>query len=410
MHAFENASDVQRVLQAAVNKSKCDADNVHGIIAINSQDVQDVINSVATVKRIPFITGNTKSEMVETWPNNTLVFTTKADENFANSFQAMKRRNISEIILIHSEGHKMPLDFAYYMLAYKVNISSHISLADNSTYNNIMKDMRILQTRKVAVYFAVVTKIASNVLKVAIELAVSPINGYVWISGSHAGVYDQAVGSKDCYRLSPMTCSEAFRGVMMLESARPVASYTAHLDAAITLSSETQSNISSTLHLRLMENMIVDGANCILNSVTYLASEREPINARKITEDIVLMDLTRLKNMRLAKKFTTIEDTGVADICAGGWTGNNCSQPLCLTQCDTEDGECVASNICECHPGHYGIACTGNCKGKCQHGICNGGRLGDGTCIKCEWLYAGVYCDKPAVLKALIASCLGEYY
>ncbi|KAL9650913.1 hypothetical protein ABK040_015016 [Willaertia magna] len=71
--------------------------------------------------------------------------------------------------------------------------------------------------------------------------------------------------------------------------------------------------------------------------------------------------------------------------CKAGWTGDNCSVPICITPC--LNGTCTAPNTCTCHQGYSGELCENNniCFGLPfdAPGVCNS----RGTCKgndKCE--------------------------
>nr|XP_034323632.1 uncharacterized protein LOC105320732 isoform X2 [Crassostrea gigas] len=74
--------------------------------------------------------------------------------------------------------------------------------------------------------------------------------------------------------------------------------------------------------------------------------------------------------------------------CCPGYTGSDCSQPICNCQ---HGGTCVAPNVCRCPPGYGGNSCqTPLCNPQCRHGHCS--RPNQCTCYGG---YKGTDCSTP---------------
>eukprot|EP00794_Sanderia_malayensis_P011023 gene11022-12187_t len=409
---YENRSGIRRLFKNVTNKSPSHPENIHAIIAVNTPEVHDTLDSIAGAYRIPFIAGSTKSENLRTSAENSLQFTIKPNDTLSNSLQKMRHENISELILIRSAKHRIPISFAYYIMKYNITIRREIVMAEGGSRDSAKEQIKILNSLNIPVYFIVDTSTAKTLLISATQLAVGPSDGYTWLSGSNSGVYDSAVGSKECYKLKPRTCSKAFQGVLMPKGIGKTVDKESYINGLISnINYEELGNASSDIHIRLMKNMIYDGIDVVLNSIIHQIAANASINTRKIAEVVAKSELKRLPRMQLSSSDVDIDAGKDGGICANGWTGNNCSQASCVAyQCKTNKGTCVANGICECHPGQFGYDCSGNCANRCQKGVCNEGRLGDGSCEKCHWLYGGVYCNTAVVLKALIAACLGSLF
>ena len=60
VHAYTDATDLQKVLRAVANRARTHVDRVHGIVAVNTFAVQELINSFVKLHDIPLIAGSTR--------------------------------------------------------------------------------------------------------------------------------------------------------------------------------------------------------------------------------------------------------------------------------------------------------------------------------------------------------------
>ena len=74
-------------------------------------------------------------------------------------------------------------------------------------------------------------------------------------------------------------------------------------------------------------------------------------------------------------------------MCGDGWTGPNCSRPVCGLGCG--QGTCTAPGVCSCQAGWGGASCTNaTCLGGCVHGACTQ----PDTC-RCDLGWTGASCS-----------------
>ena len=84
--------------------------------------------------------------------------------------------------------------------------------------------------------------------------------------------------------------------------------------------------------------------------------------------------------------------------CNPGWTGIDCTVPVCWPNC--VNGKCVYPNMCLCEEGWTGEICNlGKCA-VCLHGKCSGPEY-----CECFYGYEGHGCDIPKSYP----SCLNGY-
>ena len=411
LFAYKHAYDVVKKLRDFKDKEKSDPDTLHSIIAPNAGKISTTLSSFAGIYNIPFLTGQTNADQINVLNEVTLQMDTTYTSGFYIALKSIKEINITEVVVIRSQKLRIPPSLAYYLMKFKIAVSKDLVMSERANVADITKTLTIVSKRKTNIYFIVDEETSANLFVAAVQLGISPIHGYTWISGSRAGTFEYGVGSRLCYKLRPVSCGAAFRGVMVFNgysslSAAPLASYIE--DATVSIDSVSMEDKNSGLNALLFKDMILDGAASVKESIQILTNRSETIRTDSIMSLIQERKLQRLVGLRYFGNQSKISHENSSLTCQIGWTGANCSLPHCVDHhCPLEKGRCVAYETCECLPGFYGKDCSGICKNRCKHGVCNDGALGDGTCLECNWLYEGVYCDKATVLQALVASCLG---
>ena len=74
--------------------------------------------------------------------------------------------------------------------------------------------------------------------------------------------------------------------------------------------------------------------------------------------------------------------------CFAGWTGIDCSVPVCWPKC--VHGTCVYPNMCLCDEGWQGEICNFGLCDACKYGLCSGPEF-----CECFYGYEGINCDIP---------------
>ncbi|CDW86507.1 keratin-associated protein 10- [Stylonychia lemnae] len=74
--------------------------------------------------------------------------------------------------------------------------------------------------------------------------------------------------------------------------------------------------------------------------------------------------------------------------CNEGWTGFDCTTPVCQPPC--VHGECVGPNNCKCQSGWQGITCSEGICTKCIYGLCTAPEV-----CECFYGYEGADCNTP---------------
>ena len=406
--SYNNSSEIIRHFQESGAYNKGSPRQLHGIIGVNIEDVQEILYSFTIKHDIPFVIGSTSATSMLVTNKMTLQHKMIQDGPLYLALSKLKEINITEVAIVRSKKLKIPTTFAYYLLQMSFIINKDVAIEQEETTSQISQKIRQLGNSKAAIYFIVDALTSSKLFIAAVTERISPKDGYIWISGSENGVYEHGIGSIDCYKLKPVSCADAFSGVLMMKSFSSVGALISVINGDTSnLNTVMLRNESSYFHTELMRAMLLDGVAAIADGIRKLSKTNATI-----TTTSIILTASKAKSIRLADFMLTNAPNEVLSngtvICLRGWTGANCSEPVCLGyHCLPGSGRCVGDRLCECLPGFYGRDCSGICKERCKNGICNGGALGDGTCLECNWMYEGIYCNKATVLQALIAGCIG---
>ena len=84
----------------------------------------------------------------------------------------------------------------------------------------------------------------------------------------------------------------------------------------------------------------------------------------------------------------TCDDHGDC-VCNDGWSGDNCSTPICAEDCSGTGGYCNSPGECTCYPTWTGDNCDTKLCDKCSNET---GHCHNGTCI-CNIGYTGSSCE-----------------
>lgn len=404
---YNTVEDIRYQLRNYGNKDNSDPNRVHGIVAVDTLEIDDILNSYAVVNEIPLIIGRTKYEEIIMSNNISLQFVLSGINYLYTTLLEQEELNLTEIVIIRSANLQIPASFAHYLVNCGIVIRKDIMITGGASQDMIRKMLSVLQGQIVNIYFMIDEAIATDFFIGAVKARISPMDGYNWISGSQDGLYERGIGAKDCYELMPISCGKAFRGSMMFRSFNPWQYASSYIDGGAIRFDYS----SSRIDLILRKDMILDGITALVKSINSLAYLNITITTNMILNFAATIDLDRLGGNLFSPSITVSSDSPInVDRCRQGWTGLNCSFPICVVhQCIAGQGVCVGNETCECFKGFFGRSCSGHCSKTCQNdGICKEGALGDGTCKECNWLYDGHYCEKATVLQALIAACCGS--
>ena len=410
--SYRSPSEVRRKLKNVKVDSISDPRQLHGLVGINIPDVQDVLNSFSRARDILFITGGTGLEKIPNRSKTTLMYDLTQESPISRGLVKMVDLNVNRLIIIRSKDLGIPISLASYLLRKPIVIVADVIIPEEESSGEVAQKLRkhwysLKRTNDTYIYFIVDALSASKLFIAAARERVSPKYGNKWISGSENGVFERGVGSKECYMLRPFSCSEEFRGVWMIEGFQPIRPQGTFVDGEEEkIDFVTLKNKKNYLHSALLRAMVLDGAGAIASGIVKLSEDNLTITTASVLPLVRGMMPASLPNFRF---FTETVLSNKSANCLSGWNGTTCSQPLCLDyRCTSKRGRCAGNRLCECYPGFYGHDCAGICHATCQNGVCNEGALGDGTCIKCDWLYEGKYCQTGAVLRALITGCVGS--
>ena len=402
---YKTVADFRYKLRNYGNKEESDPNRIHGIIAVDTVQIDDIMNSYAILNEIPLIIGRTTYQETIKSNNVSLQFALSGNSHIYRALSELEELNITEIVIVRSANLQIPASFVHHMLKSGIIIRKDIIIAGNGSEEMTRKALSVLQSQIVDIYFMIDGAMATNFFIGAVKARISPMDGYNWISGSQDGVYERGIGAKDCYELKPISCGKAFQGSMMFRSFDPAQYASSYVDGGAIRFDD----LSSKADLMLRKDMILDGITVFVKTIKLLALMNSSITTNMILNFAATSDLDRLSGRLFSPSITVSSDSPMnVKKCRKGWTGLNCSFPICdIHKCITGQGTCVGHEICECFKGFFGRSCSGLCS--CQNdGVCKAGALGDGTCTQCNWLYDGLYCEKATVLQALIAACSGS--
>ena len=407
--SYKTKREIGRKLKGSLVDKKDDPRKIHGIVGINVLDVQGILDSFSRVRDIAFITGSTSNAIIPLANKVTLQYNLTHDSPIYRALSKMKEMNANRIVIIRSKRLKIPTSLASYLLYMSFTVSDDIVIEDKDSSLDIGSKLRKIDKNFSAIYFMINGHVATNLFIAAMKELVSPANGYLWISGSGNGVFEQGIGSQTCYKNKPLSCSKAFQRVFMIKSFQTVSSMHSFVDAERkSINFTTLQDEKNMLHNELLRAMILDGAAAIASSILKLSQDNLTITTARILRSVKKSMPMRLQNFRFQDHVVEVP-ANRSITCLNGWSGSNCSYPKCTSrQCALAGGICVGNRLCECFSGFYGRRCSGVCKNLCENGICNEGAQGDGACISCSWMYEGKYCSKATVLQALITGCIGS--
>ena len=405
---YKTVEDFHYKLRNYGNKDENDPNRIHGIVAVDTVEIDDVLNSYAILNEIPLIIGRTTHQETVRSNNVSLQFELSGSSHLYRALSELEELNITEIVIVRSANLQIPAGFVHYMLKSGINIRKDIMIAGDGSEEMTRKTLSVLQSQIVDIYFMIDEAMATNFFIGAVKARISPMDGYNWISGSPDGVYERGIGAKECYELKPISCGKAFQGSIMFRSFDPAQYASSYVDGGAFRFVDSSSNQAD---LMLRRDMILDGITVLVKAIKSLAFMNISITTNWILNFAATSDLDRLGGRLFSPSITVSSDSPITvEKCRKGWTGLNCSFPMCdIHKCITGQGVCVGYELCECFKGFFGRSCSGLCSETCQNdGVCKEGALGDGTCTQCNWLYDGLYCEKATVLQALIAACSGS--
>ena len=407
--SYKTKREIERKLKGSIVDRKEDPMQIHGIIGINVLNVQGILNSFSKLYNIAFITGSTTNATISLANKVALQYNLTHDSPIYRTLSKMKEMKANAVVIVRSKRLKIPTSLASYLLYMNFTVSNDVVIEDKDSSLDIGYKLRNIDKSFTAIYFIINVRIASNLFIAAMKEFVSPVNGYLWISGSENGVFEQGIGSQACYKHKPLSCSKAFQRVIMINSFQTVGKVHSFVDAEKrNINFTTLQDEKNILHNELLKAMILDGAAAIASSIVKLTHDNLTITTARILSSVKRSLPVRLQNFRFQDHSVKLPANN-SITCLNGWNGTNCSYPQCSSrQCVSAGGICVGNRLCECFSGFYGRSCSGVCKNLCKNGICNEGAQGDGACISCSWMYEGKYCNKAAVLQALITGCIGS--
>ena len=454
---YQQAIDIYHIFKEHENVDSRSPDCIHGLVAINSYHQLNVFRSVVDMYNIPAITGNTmvnceilmdqidkdatglledqkanevsldedkteneQRQHEDTMENkhgffedsrNLMQFYNRLNSTMSVFVKHFREKNWKNIIIIRDTMHLVPASFIYNLIAYDVNVTSDIVLdsTDLQAITKALKQIRHLPSGAIFFFLDFLTSV--SVFISSTKLGLSPLHGYQWVSGSPGGVFEEAVSWKACYQLKPISCAEAFKGVMMYPSLDDNSKSAKVKGNTISLDRNSLRSSLSAAHSVLLKFMVLDGLESILDTILTTISRNQTVFTKNVVEIVKHRELPRMVDFDLCTSCTRSGKQSLTLLktpCAKGWSGFNCNIPHCSnSSCNLYNGKCVGHETCECFPGFYAFDCSQHCKYSCIHGVCNDGSSGDGKCETCDWLYTGEYCNEPTIIKALCASAFG---
>ena len=400
--SYRNANAIVTMLQHAREQGGEGIGQLHAMIDLDADDVQGVLASLTRVHDALLLTRRTSA--INANANNRAILQQDTASPLHVTLLKLREMNITKMVLVRSERVKIPTSFAYHLQMMKFVVTKDIIISDRASTLDISNHLRALKGAKANIYFIVDHATSKRLFISAVKEHVSPTDGYNWISGSASGVFEHGIGSKDCYRHKPISCGEAFRGVIMMKGFRPVDLKTSFVDGKTSkLDSVTLNNATSYFRIELLRAMALDGVTAIVECIKTLSKHNVTITTSKLISLLAKKKPRRLDGLRFVSGMQARPPQIGLYNCLRGWSDFKCSLPVCFPyNCSKGKGKCVGDRLCECLSGTFGRSCSRLCQNWCKNGLCNDGAFGDGSCIACKWTHEGVFCEDPIVLKRII--------
>lgn len=394
------------------------SNSIHLLCIIEQKSAINTVNAISLAYRLPVIIFDVLTTYADLYNDATEVrFVTPPERsNFRFILTMPQVKNSSGIVTIRTINAFTHREF---FSIFRENISLLMDIVvtnDIKSISGMLKDLKSMSN--ITIIFILNSRMAIDLLTTAIELAITPKDGYLWISFSPNKVISNTFIANVCLHSNP-PCHVAFDTMWNFIHIEQHIKCT-RTDFTLSRMSKSITNLSDIIYNDLAKLVAKDIEYIVKDLQEKVHTSEEPFTSNDILHYLDSINclqsgsglrLTRDGVFQLDRDHPYFKKTDVLkwrEACQHGWTGTFCHEPICTRfDCNSTQGVCIAPEICNCKPRFFGSNCDFNCDDTCVHGTCDEGIFGNGECLSCHWLYTGKRCDGTAAIFGFFAAGLG---